>query len=67
MTNNEYLLHYVWKYRLFDRADLQTMDGQKVDIIDPGTHNTDAGADFFNAKIKIGDKMWAGDVEIHPS
>lgn len=67
MTNNEYLLHYVWKYRLFDRADLQTMDGQKVDIIDPGIHNTDAGADFFNAKIKIGDKMWAGDVEIHPS
>lgn len=67
MTNNEYLLHYVWECQLFDRAGLQTTDGQKVDIIDPGIRNTDAGADFFNAKIKIGDKMWAGDVEIHLS
>lgn len=67
MTNNEHLLHYVWKYRLFSQTDLQTTDGQKIEIIDPGMHNTDAGADFFNAKIKMGDRVWAGDVEIHSS
>lgn len=67
MTNSEYILHYVWKYRLFDRAGLQTTDGKKIEIMDPGICNTDAGADFFNAKIKIGDTIWAGNVEIHHS
>ena len=66
-NNNEYLLHYVWKYRLFSQVDLQTVDGQKIEIIDPGMRNTDAGADFFNAKVKIEDKVWAGNVEIHHS
>ncbi len=67
MIHSEYLLHYVWKYRLFNQTDLQTSDGRKIEIIDTGIHNTDAGADFFNAKIKIDDKVWAGNVEIHQS
>ena len=65
MTHNEQLLHYVWKYRLYDQTNLQTTDGKTIEIIDPGIHNTDAGPDFFNAKIKIDDKVWAGNVEIH--
>ena len=67
MTHNEQLLHYVWKYRLYDQTNLQTTDGKTIEIIDPGIHNTDAGADFFNANIKIDDKVWAGNVEIHQS
>lgn len=67
MTHNEYLLHYIWKYRLFDSIDLRTVDGKEIEIIDPGTHNRDAGPDFFNAKVRIGDKIWAGNVEIHHS
>jgi hypothetical protein len=46
---------------------LSTTDGSPVEIIDTGTQNTDAGPDFFNSKIKIGDKLWAGNVEIHLS
>lgn len=67
MKHSEYLLHYVWKYRLFNQTNLQTSDGRNIEIIDPGLHNTDAGADFFNAKIKIDDRVWAGNVEIHQS
>lgn len=67
MIHSEHLLHYVWKYRLFNQTGLQTTDGRKIEIIDPGIHNTDAGADFFNAKVKIDDKVWAGNVEIHQS
>ena len=59
------MLQYVWKQRLFDESDLIMSDGQKIAVIDPGTQNTDAGPDFFNAKIKIGDTLWAGNVEIH--
>ena len=67
MTTKEQLLHYVWKFRLFPQGSLETVDGQKVEVIDPGIENRDAGPDFFNAKISIGDRLWAGDVEIHHS
>jgi hypothetical protein len=62
----EQLLHYVWKYRLF-HENLATTDGVPVEVIDAGVHNTNGGPDFFNAKIKIGDKVWAGNIEIHIS
>lgn len=62
----EQLLHYVWKHKLFPLQQLKTTDGQTVEIIDPGLHNRkDAGPDFFNAKMKIGDTLWVGNVEIH--
>ena len=61
----EDLLHYCWKYRLYQQDNLKTSDGQTVEVISTGTHNTDAGPDFFNAKIRIGDTTWAGNIEIH--
>ena len=61
----EQLLHYCWKHKLFPLKELETTDGQPVEVIDTGLHNTDAGPDFFNAKVKIGDTLWAGNVEIH--
>ena len=61
----ERLLQYIWKYRLYPAGDLQTTDGRPLTVLDPGISNTDAGPDFFNAKIKIGDAVWAGNVEIH--
>ncbi|MDD2247440.1 MAG: DUF2851 family protein [Proteiniphilum sp.] len=67
MSNKEQLLHYVWKFRLFPSGSLETTDGRKVEVIDPGIDNKDAGPDFFNAKIKIGGRLWAGNVEIHSS
>ncbi len=62
----EDILHYVWKYRLFENA-LITTDGLSVEVIDVGIHNTNQGPDFFNAKVKIDGEMWAGNVEIHTS
>ena len=62
----EDILHYIWKFRLFQK-DLRTTDGQEIEVIDVGLPNTNEGPDFFNAKIKIGDKVWAGNVEIHTS
>lgn len=61
----EEFLHYIWKYRLFDSSDLQTAAGEKIQIVKTGTQNTDAGPDFFDARIKIGNTLWAGNVEIH--
>ena len=46
-------------------GDLQTTDGRRVEVIDPGLHNHNAGPDFFNAKVKIAGTLWVGNVEIH--
>ncbi len=61
----ENLLHFVWKHKLFTHDSFITTKGESLEIIDTGIHNHDAGADFFNAKVKIVDKVWAGNVEIH--
>jgi len=61
----EEFLHYIWKYKLFKNQDLKTQNKEKLEILNLGIHNFDAGPDFFNARIKINDTIWAGNVEIH--
>lgn len=67
MLFTEDFLHYVWKFRLFDRIDLQTEDGKTLEIFSTGVPNTDAGPDFHNARIKIDETIWAGNIEVHLS
>lgn len=61
----EEFLHHIWKFRLFDQLDLKTTNGDIVEIQKAGEHNFDAGPDFFNGKIKVGETLWAGNVEVH--
>lgn len=61
----EELLHYVWKHRIFPLNELTTTTGQRLEIIDTGLANRDAGPDFFNAKIKLDGVVWVGNIEIH--
>ncbi|MBW6491555.1 MAG: DUF2851 family protein [Lentimicrobium sp.] len=61
---NEEFLHYLWKYKLLNKS-LQTLEGEQIRIISPGIHNLNAGPDFFDARLQIGNTVWAGNVEIH--
>jgi hypothetical protein len=61
----EKLMQYVWQHRLWLPADMKTVDGQRVEVIDQGLLNTNAGPDFFNAKVRIGERLWVGNIEIH--
>jgi hypothetical protein len=61
----ERLMQFVWQHRLGVDTNTLTADGRRVRIIDQGRLNTDAGPDFFNASVQIGDETWAGNVEIH--
>lgn len=61
----EDFLHYVWKYLKFDVLRATTVQHDGLDIISVGQHNTNSGPDFFNAQIKIGEQLWAGNVELH--
>jgi len=60
---NEAFLNYLWLNQLFTAH--QTTEGQSLMVLHPGRANTDSGPDFFNAKIRIGETTWAGNVEIH--
>jgi hypothetical protein len=61
----EKLLHAVWKNQWFAKEQLQTVKNQSISIINQGFLHQDAGPDFKQAIIKIGDVTWAGNVEIH--
>lgn len=60
----ELLYQYLWQFKMLGNR-LQLPGGEVIEVLDPGQRNTDSGPDFFNAKIKVGDKVWAGNVEIH--
>ena len=64
-TIPEEFFHFIWENRLFYARDLKTTAGQPVKILDTGKKNFHAGPDFFNAKVRIGETVWAGNVEIH--
>jgi hypothetical protein len=61
----EEFLHFIWQHQLFENRPLVTSEGETVEIIQPGRHNLHAGPDFFDARLRIGDTLWAGNVEIH--
>lgn len=53
----EEFLHHLFEYQLIENTEFE--------IISPGLKNNDSGPDFFNSKIRIGETVWAGNVEIH--
>jgi hypothetical protein len=63
----EKLLQYIWQYQYFNKNELITdgLDPQPVQIISPGTFNTDQGPDFCGGQIRIGDTVWVGSIELH--
>jgi hypothetical protein len=62
---NEQFLHYLWQFQQFDKSDLRTQAGEAISIYKTGFLNTNAGPDFTDARIKIGEIEWVGNVEIH--
>ncbi len=62
---SEKLLHYIWQFQRFESQNLTIDGGEKLQIIQIGQLNTNAGPDFLEAKIKINEIIWAGNIEIH--
>lgn len=62
----EKFLHFIWKFQLLQNYPLTTIDGEIVEVLNQGDWNQDeSGPDFSCAKIKIGNKIWVGNVELH--
>lgn len=60
----EAFLQYVWQHQLL-QGELVTTDGLPVVVERPGVLNRDAGPDFFDARVRIGGTLWAGNIEVH--
>ncbi|HEX2393846.1 MAG TPA: DUF2851 family protein [Bacteroidales bacterium] len=63
----EDFLHFIWKFGLFERSGIIADTGDEIEVRGLGEHNSDAGPDFLNTRIKIGNTVWAGNTEIHTS
>lgn len=61
----EDFLHYLWQYGNFQHNNLKTTCGKPLAIVALGQKNHNAGPDFLQAKLRIGNQIWAGSVEIH--
>ena len=52
MKMTEAFLQYVWQHQLLE-GGLYAVDGQRVEVERPGILNSDAGPDFFDARVRI--------------
>lgn len=61
---SEEFLYYIWSQKLFN-PELETTKGETLVVESTGFRNDDSGPDFSDARIRIGETLWAGNVEIH--
>ena len=61
---NEKILCEIWKNKVLQK-EFKTFSDESIMVINAGTENNDiAGPDFLNAKVRIGNLVYVGDVEI---
>jgi len=65
MIGNEDLLQFAWQFKILKPLPLISKSGKLIEVIKQGELNRDAGADFFNAKIRVDGITLAGNIEIH--
>ncbi len=61
----EKLFQYIWQFGFFNRNNLIAERDEEIKIIHPGTLNVNEGPDFLEARIRIGDTLFAGSIELH--
>ncbi len=65
MLLSEKLLQYIWRFGLYNARSLETLAGERLEVIFPGLYNANGGPDFLHAKIRIGGTVLAGNIELH--
>ena len=61
----EKLLQYIWQFQYYNKNELFTASGDVLQILHPGSVNNNQGPDFSQAKIKLNDTIWVGNIELH--
>ena len=58
-------LQYIWKFQLFIPRTLIGTKGQRIQVVNQGIWNKNAGPDFNEGHIRMDGLDWYGHVEIH--
>lgn len=67
----EVVLQTAWLRRFYHSLHFYHIEPSEADsssaieVLYPGEINWDGGPDFFNARLRIGSIVWAGNVEVH--
>lgn len=61
----EKLLHFIWGFGYYNKEGLATVEGESLTVLAAGTLNKNQGPDFGAARIRIGNTVMAGTVELH--
>ncbi len=61
----ERLIQQIWTNQEFQKDRLYTLEGSKIEILNPGIWNKMAGPDFKEAQVSLGGHLIRGDIEIH--
>ena len=67
----EVVLQTAWLRRFYHSLHFYHIEpsesdsSRAIEVIYPGEINWDGGPDFFNARLRIGSIVWAGNVEVH--
>lgn len=61
----EEYLHHLWQYKRLPFHEFTSVDGEKIEVVNPGWLNTDSGPDFFSGAVIIGGIKWSGNIELH--
>lgn len=61
----EAFLHFIWQFQYFNKQQLTTVCGTGVHVLSTGFLNSNAGPDFHQARILLGNVEWHGQIEIH--
>lgn len=62
---NEALFQFIWQHTLYRVTGLTTVSGEPVTVVSAGKINKNAGPDFLEAKVRIGDTLLVGNIELH--
>lgn len=65
MTPPESFIQFLWMNKIIPAIGLKNNSGENIQILNFGQLNKIAGPDIFNARVKIGETLWNGNVEFH--
>jgi hypothetical protein len=61
----EELIQFIWQHKVLKPTPLITVSGKEIKVLKPGERNSNAGPDFFNARIELDNIILAGNIEVH--
>lgn len=59
------LMHYIWRNRMLPKRELRTTKGEEIKIIETGKSCSQESNIFRNARLRIGEREWSGNIIIH--